>query len=168
MLAVAWATLSGGLDQLPSSVTIGQRVETAVQLACGVLSLLGVLACFRWRRWGPPILAAWAVTLSAAAGMSSLVWGPPSVASRSGLRRGRAADGAGNHPAHTGRTRGLSGAPYGSLSTFVVTCCVMGIDIPAASTFTVKLLSESPSWPSNAPAVLTTDVVVPFTSPAIV
>ena len=79
LLTVAWETLSGGLHQLPRSVTFGQQVETAVQLACGVLSLLSVLTSFWWRRWGPPVLAAWAVSLSAAAGISSLVWGPPSL-----------------------------------------------------------------------------------------
>lgn len=79
LLIVAGETLSGGLHQLPRSVTFGQQVETAVQLACGVLSLLGVLTSFWWRRWGPPVLAAWAVSLSAAAGISSLVWGPPSL-----------------------------------------------------------------------------------------
>ena len=79
LITVAWGTLSGGLHQLPRSVTLGQQAETAVQLACGVLSLLSVLTCFRGRRWGPPVLAAWAVSVSAAAGISSLVWGPPSL-----------------------------------------------------------------------------------------
>lgn len=79
LLGVAWMTLSGGLSQLPRSTTPGQRVETAVQLACGVLSLLSVLTCFRWRRWRSRVLGAWAISLSATAGLSSVVWGPPSV-----------------------------------------------------------------------------------------
>ena len=77
LIALAWGTLAGGLRQLPRSLTAGQQAETAVQLACGLLSLLAVLTCFRWRRWATPVRAAWAVCLVAAAGLSSLVWGPP-------------------------------------------------------------------------------------------
>ena len=77
LLALAWGSLSGGLRQLPRSHTLGQRVETAMQLAGGILSLLVVLTCFRWRRRAPAVRTAWAVSLAAAAGLSSLVWGPP-------------------------------------------------------------------------------------------
>ena len=77
LLAVAWAALSGGLSQLPRSLTIGQQVETGMQLACGLLSLLSVLTCFRWRRWNRSVLVAWTISLMTAAGLSSLVWGPP-------------------------------------------------------------------------------------------
>ncbi len=79
LITVAWGTLSGGLHQIPQSRTLGQRVETTAQLACGLLSLLSVLTCFRWRRWGPPVLAAWAISLTTAAGLSSVGWGPPSL-----------------------------------------------------------------------------------------
>jgi peptidoglycan/LPS O-acetylase OafA/YrhL len=79
LITVAWAALSGGLHQLPRSHTLGQRVETTVQFAGGLLSLMGVLTCFRWRRWGPPVRAAWAISLTIAAGLSSVVWGPPSL-----------------------------------------------------------------------------------------
>lgn len=77
LIAVAWTALSGGIRQIPRSRTLGQRVETTVQLACGLLSLLSVLTCFRWRRWGRLVRAAWAISLMTAAGLSSLVWGPP-------------------------------------------------------------------------------------------
>jgi quercetin dioxygenase-like cupin family protein len=70
-------TLSGGLRQITRSHTLGQQVETAVQLGCGLLSVLSLLTCFRWRRWAPPVRAAWVISLAAAAGLSSLVWGPP-------------------------------------------------------------------------------------------
>lgn len=79
LIVVAWVALSGGIRQVPLSRTIGQRVETTVQLACGLLSLLSVLTCFRWRRWGPRILVAWAISLSLTAGLSSVVWGPPDL-----------------------------------------------------------------------------------------
>jgi hypothetical protein len=48
-----------------------------VQLECGLLSLLTVVTCFRWRRWARPVRTAWSLSLTAAAGLSSLVWGPP-------------------------------------------------------------------------------------------
>ena len=79
LLVVAWATLSGGFRQYPRSGTLGQRAETGVQIACGLLSLLTLLTAFRWRRWGPGIRAGWAISLAASAGLSSLFWGPPSV-----------------------------------------------------------------------------------------
>ena len=79
LMAVAWVTLSGALRQLPRSHTFGQRAETAVQIACGALSLLGALTAFWWRRWSRAVLASWATSLSIAAGLSSLVWGPPDM-----------------------------------------------------------------------------------------
>jgi hypothetical protein len=77
LIVLAWGAISGGLSQLPRSLTAGQRIETAVQLACGLLSLLTVLTCFWWRRWAPPVRSVWAISLVTAAGLSSLVWGPP-------------------------------------------------------------------------------------------
>jgi hypothetical protein len=77
VIALAWGALSGGLRQLPRSHTVGQRVETAAQLSCGLLSLLTVVTCFRWRRWDSTIRSAWVISLTTAAGLSPLVWGPP-------------------------------------------------------------------------------------------
>jgi hypothetical protein len=77
LLIVAWWAVSGAIQQIPRSHSFGQRVETGVQLACGVLSLLVVLTCFRWRRWSRAIRIAWAISLAAVAGLSSMVWGPP-------------------------------------------------------------------------------------------
>jgi hypothetical protein len=77
LVALAWSALSGAVRQLPRSRTRGQRVETVVQFICGILSLLSVLTCFRWRRWAPPVRTAWGVSLGTAAGLSALVWGPP-------------------------------------------------------------------------------------------
>ena len=80
MLFLMWLAgraLSGAFRQIPRSRTLGQKVETVTQLECGLLSLLVVLTCFRWRRWAPPIRALWGISLATAAGLSSLVWGPP-------------------------------------------------------------------------------------------
>ena len=77
LLVVAWVALSGGLSQLPRSLTIGQRVETTIQFACGLLSLLSVVTCFYWHRLRGTVRVAWSISLTTAAGMSSVVWGPP-------------------------------------------------------------------------------------------
>jgi hypothetical protein len=79
LLVIAWGALSGGLRQIPQSRTPGQRVETAVQLACGCLSVLSILTCILWRQWRAAVLAAWTISLTTAAGLSSFVWGPPSA-----------------------------------------------------------------------------------------
>lgn len=77
LLTVAWLALSGGISQLPRSVTIGQRVETTVQLACALLSLLSAVTCFYWKRLRRAVRVAWMISLTTAAGLSSIVWGPP-------------------------------------------------------------------------------------------
>jgi len=80
LLLVAWMTLSGGLRQIPRSQTPGQKLETAAQLACGLLSLLAALTSFRLRQWARGVRAAWAASLAVTTGLSSVVWGPPMLA----------------------------------------------------------------------------------------
>ena len=75
LLALAWAGLMGGLEQLPQSHTAGQRLQTLSQLAYGLFSILGVVTTFRGRRWAPVVLRGWAVSLAAAGGLGSVVWG---------------------------------------------------------------------------------------------
>ncbi len=77
LLALAWGALSGGVRQLTRSNTVGQQVETVVQLVSGLLTVMTVLTCFWWRGWARPVRVAWAVSLVSAAGLSALVWGPP-------------------------------------------------------------------------------------------
>ena len=77
LLVLAWVSLSGGINQIPRSESIGQILETIVQLVCGILSLLIALTCFYGKRWRRPVRIIWGATLMTAAGMSSLVWGPP-------------------------------------------------------------------------------------------
>lgn len=77
LLVLAWGAVAGGVRQFPRSITVWQQVETIVQLACGLLSLLIVFTYFWWRKWSTPIRVAWAISLVTAAGLSSLVWGPP-------------------------------------------------------------------------------------------
>ena len=77
LLWLAWQALAGGFRQLPRSRTIGQKAETMTQIECGLLSLLVMLTCFWKRRWAQPVRTIWSISLSATAGLSSLVWGPP-------------------------------------------------------------------------------------------
>ena len=67
----------GALEQLPRAQNLGQRVETAIQLACSLLSLLAVVTCFWWQPWALVARAGWAVSLAITTGLSALVWGPP-------------------------------------------------------------------------------------------
>jgi len=74
---LAWQTFSGGFRQIRRSRTVGQKVETVVQVECGLLSLLVVLTSFWQRRWARPVRTFWGISFATAAGLSSLVWGPP-------------------------------------------------------------------------------------------
>lgn len=77
LLALVWWTIAGGLRNLAQARSIPQQVETAIQLACGLLGIATVVTRFRWRRLGRPLRIAWGVTWGATAGLSALVWGPP-------------------------------------------------------------------------------------------
>jgi hypothetical protein len=77
LMWLAWQALSGGFHQLPRSRTVGQKVETVVQIECGFLSLLVILTSFLWRRWAPLVRRLWSISLAITAGLSALVWGPP-------------------------------------------------------------------------------------------
>ena len=77
LLALARLALSGAVQQRRHSHTVGQKVETVVQVICGILTLLTAFTSFRWRKWAPPVRTAWGVSLATAAGLSALVWGPP-------------------------------------------------------------------------------------------
>jgi hypothetical protein len=77
LLGLAWWAVTGALRDVPQATSTGQQVETAIQLACGLLSIGVVVARFRWRPLGRPLRIAWVATLAATAGVSALVWGPP-------------------------------------------------------------------------------------------
>ena len=79
LLAQAWTSLSGGPRRLPESHTPGQKAQTAAEIACGLLSLVGVVTTF-WRRvLGPWVLAGWVLGVTIAQGLAAVVWGRASV-----------------------------------------------------------------------------------------
>lgn len=77
LVGLAWQALSGAWRQVTRARTPGQKIETGSQAACGLLSLLVVLTCFRGRRHAARVRRLWGVSLAASAGLSALVWGPP-------------------------------------------------------------------------------------------
>ena len=77
LLALAWWTISGGLRNLRQARSIGQQVETAIQLASGLLAIAVVVTRFRWGPLGRPLRIAWSVSLAGWTGLAALVWGPP-------------------------------------------------------------------------------------------
>ena len=77
VLGLAWWGITGGLRNLAQARTIAQQVETAIQLAWGLLSIAVVVTRYGWRRTGRPVRIAWVVSFAATVGLSALVWGPP-------------------------------------------------------------------------------------------
>ena len=75
LVAQAWTSLSGGTQRIPESHTIGRQTQTAAEIACGLLSLLGVLATFRGRRWLRLVQWCWVCSIPLVAGPSSVLWG---------------------------------------------------------------------------------------------
>ena len=79
-LALAWLGIRGGLDQFSqASLTRGQQVQSAAQLAYGALSLLSLVVWFWARRWSGPVFIGWAASLTLAGGLAAVVWGETSV-----------------------------------------------------------------------------------------
>lgn len=76
LLAVlAWNGIVEGLQQLPQSENAGQQAQSVAQLAYGLLSAASIITTVRARRWAPPVLSAWAVSVTVAAGLAPVVWG---------------------------------------------------------------------------------------------
>jgi hypothetical protein len=77
LVGLSWWAVTDGLRDLRQARTIGQVAETAVRLACGLLSVAAVVTRFRWGALARSVRVAWVVTLVLSAGLSALVWGPP-------------------------------------------------------------------------------------------
>jgi hypothetical protein len=77
LLGLGWWAVSGGLRNLHHAGTLGQQVETAIQLVSGLLCVAAVATRFRWRPLYRGVRIAWLVALVAWVTLSALVWGPP-------------------------------------------------------------------------------------------
>jgi len=80
LLGLAWLGLSGGVQQIPESHTLGQIAQTGTQLAYGVFALLSAVTTFWGRSWARALLAFWLGSVTLAAGLASVVWGGTSFA----------------------------------------------------------------------------------------
>ena len=77
LVLIAWGAVAGGIRQMPRAFSIGQQLESWIQIVCGALSLTTLITCFWWRRLARPVRIAWAASLGLTAALSPVVWGPP-------------------------------------------------------------------------------------------
>jgi hypothetical protein len=77
LLVLAWKAIAGALAQLPRARTRGQKLETALQLESGALSMLVAATALQRDSRVETLRWVWGGALAAAAGLSGLVWGPP-------------------------------------------------------------------------------------------
>ena len=79
LFALAWLGLSGGMANLADSHSLGQKAQTVTQFGYGLLAALGAVTTFWGRRWNRLVLRTWAVTITLAGGLASVVWGATSL-----------------------------------------------------------------------------------------
>jgi hypothetical protein len=89
LVSLAWIGLSGGINQLPQSTTVGEKAQTLTQFAYGLFALLSAATAFRGRRWARLVRVGWVVSTTFSAGLASVIWGGTSLAI--GLLSGAAA-----------------------------------------------------------------------------
>lgn len=80
LVSLAWTGLSGGINQLSQSTTVGEKAQTLTQFAYGVFALLSAATAFRGQRWARLMRVCWVVSMTLAAGLASIVWGGTSLA----------------------------------------------------------------------------------------
>jgi TctA family transporter len=79
ILGLAWTGISGGVNQLPESSSLGQKIQSVTQLAYGILSLVALAAWFLARRWSRVAFTTWEICLAMAAGLAAVVWGDETI-----------------------------------------------------------------------------------------
>ena len=83
LLALAYTGIAGGIDQFNQKshdqYTLGQIVQTTLQLVFGALSLAVIVAWFWANQWTRSIVTAWIVSVGLAGGMAPVVWGHSSM-----------------------------------------------------------------------------------------
>jgi hypothetical protein len=75
LLVLAWTGINGGIQQLSTTATTGQTIQTALQLLYGALSVLSIVTVYWARRWNRPVLACWTISLALAGGLGATEWG---------------------------------------------------------------------------------------------
>ena len=83
LLALAYTGIAGGIDQFNQSThsryTIGQIVQTVLQLAFGGLSLTVIAVWFWARQWSRAVFSLFVASVALAGGLAPVVWGESSV-----------------------------------------------------------------------------------------
>jgi hypothetical protein len=72
---MGYTGITGGLQQIGQSATLGQRIQTATQLVFGLLGVAAVAMLVVRRRWARLMLVAWGAAISISGGMAAVVWG---------------------------------------------------------------------------------------------
>ena len=75
LLFIGYSGITGGLQQLGVTATLGQRLQTAMQLVFGALAVAVLGALVTRRRWTRLLLLAWAAALTIGGGVAPIVWG---------------------------------------------------------------------------------------------
>jgi len=75
LLFIGYSGIAGGLQQVGEAATLGQRLQTAMQLVFGALAVAVVGALVMRRRWARPLLLAWAAALTIGGGVAPITWG---------------------------------------------------------------------------------------------
>lgn len=80
LLTFAWSGLTGGIHDLPQSSTLGEKIQSAAQVAYGVFALLSAATAFASPRWARLSRAGWILSCTLAAGLASIAWGGTTLA----------------------------------------------------------------------------------------
>ena len=83
LLFLGYTGIAGGIEQLDqtnhTAYTVGQIIQTVLQLLFGVLSF-AVIGTWFWARGSSrPVVIAWIATLTLAGGLASVVWGQTNI-----------------------------------------------------------------------------------------
>ena len=83
LLFLGYTGIAGGIDQFDQSThsryTVGQVVQTVLQLIFGILSFAVIGTWFWARALSRPVILAWIVSLTLAGGLASVVWGGTNI-----------------------------------------------------------------------------------------
>lgn len=78
LLALAFQGITGGVEQLPESISAGQYVQSAAQLIYGICAILCIATVFRWREFAVPVQLGFVAGCVVAGGFAPVSWGETS------------------------------------------------------------------------------------------
>ena len=81
LLALAFQGITGGVEQWPQSISVGQYVQSGAQVVYGVCAILCIATVFRWREFAAPIQFGFIAGCAVAGGFAPVAWGESSILS---------------------------------------------------------------------------------------